>query len=419
MSAANPTPPILRLLDEAGERIEIRRSGTVLGRGVSADVVVPETSLSREHARFEYRAGGWTVIDLGSANGTLVEGWKVAESPLRDGQVLQLGRKVFRVLGAGRLTTEQPVPAVVAPESAPVLPSPAAPAEVPPPPPSPVPEPSPKERAFRLLGVAPDAPRAEVDARFRTLGAELELRRRDAAGGDERRQAEREIAQLEQAYETLVPELAAEYARDFPSLQPIVQLDEPAPAPAPGPAKPARPRPGVPALVQAIVVATIFAVGLGLFFMLKAGRNESDLAALEREPGTAKILADSLEFRRTAALVGSGALEGAPLRLCNAGPDPLLLTWVGAVQAAPDESGRFAWRTFNSQFCEADFAIPLPPGKEVPLSVTNPDNPKCSWDGKAIFWAVELVRPGAEAAPVRMSGVMGKNSGCVSVDARR
>lgn len=414
MSAENPNPPLLRLLDEAGERVEIRRSGTVLGRGVSADVVVPETSLSREHVRFEYRSGSWQVIDLASANGTLVEGWKVTESPLHEGQVLQLGRKVFRVLGAGRLTTEQPVPAVVAPESAPV-------SSIPPPesPPPPAPELSPAERAINLLGVGPDAPRAEIDARYRALAAERELRRRDAAGSDERRQAEREITELDLAYETLVPELAAEYARDYPSLQPIVQLDETdSPSPV-RPTKPAPSRPGVPVLLQSIVVATIFGVGLGLFFLLKAGRNETDLATLEREPGTAKILADSLEFRRTAALVESGALEGAPLRLCNTGSDPLVLTWVGAVQAAPDDGGRFAWRTFNSQFCEADFAIPLPPGREVLPAVKNPGNPKCSWDGTAIFWAIEAVRPGAESTPLRMSGIASRNSPCVGVNAGR
>jgi DNA-binding winged helix-turn-helix (wHTH) protein len=81
----------------------------VLGRDDSADVVLPETTVSRRHARITCGNGGATLEDLGSQNGTWVNEQRVtAPVPLTDGDRIRLGLALvtFR-RGAGALTTER------------------------------------------------------------------------------------------------------------------------------------------------------------------------------------------------------------------------------------------------------------------------------------------------------------------------
>ena len=63
----------------------------VLGRGTHVDVTLVGGAISREHARLERLDGGWSITDLKSSNGTRVEGKKVAEAWVMDGQELKLG----------------------------------------------------------------------------------------------------------------------------------------------------------------------------------------------------------------------------------------------------------------------------------------------------------------------------------------
>ncbi|MCB9635543.1 MAG: GGDEF domain-containing protein [Sandaracinus sp.] len=71
----------------------------VFGRATEADVRLDDTSLSRKHARFFRRDGRWWLEDLGSANGTYLDGVRlIAPEALHDGARVQLGRGcVFRV----------------------------------------------------------------------------------------------------------------------------------------------------------------------------------------------------------------------------------------------------------------------------------------------------------------------------------
>ena len=71
-------------------------SGAVLGRGKTADVVLGDPSVSREHARIELRGDEWTVIDLGSSNGVRVDDQRVSEAALYDGAMLVLGELELR-----------------------------------------------------------------------------------------------------------------------------------------------------------------------------------------------------------------------------------------------------------------------------------------------------------------------------------
>ena len=76
---------------------------SVVGRGADADVVIPEPSVSRKHARLvpEMEAGVWKVVDLGSSNGVHVGGRRVKEARIRDGETFVLGEVEVRLRDEG------------------------------------------------------------------------------------------------------------------------------------------------------------------------------------------------------------------------------------------------------------------------------------------------------------------------------
>jgi pSer/pThr/pTyr-binding forkhead associated (FHA) protein len=77
-----------------GEQIPVPQPVVVIGRGAGCDVVVDDDSVSAEHARLEFDLGAWRITDLGSTNGTAVEGVKLAPNvptPLPYGTTVRLG----------------------------------------------------------------------------------------------------------------------------------------------------------------------------------------------------------------------------------------------------------------------------------------------------------------------------------------
>lgn len=88
------------VLDIAGKRYPIVRSRTVIGRGHDADVTVDDTSISRKHVEVLWDGKRAEVNDLGSTNGSLLNGDKVDKAPLPPDSVIDIGRTriVFRVV---------------------------------------------------------------------------------------------------------------------------------------------------------------------------------------------------------------------------------------------------------------------------------------------------------------------------------
>ena len=77
-----------------GRRIVVGRSGLVLGRSRDCDVVVDDPNVSRRHAEIRHTDEGWTVADMGSTNGTLVDGRRIdGRHPLQGGEQIELGTK--------------------------------------------------------------------------------------------------------------------------------------------------------------------------------------------------------------------------------------------------------------------------------------------------------------------------------------
>jgi len=67
----------------------------VVGRGEKADIQIFEDELSRRHCAFYRREGVVRVRDLKSSNGTSVNGKRVKNAPLRDGDEVGLGDLQF------------------------------------------------------------------------------------------------------------------------------------------------------------------------------------------------------------------------------------------------------------------------------------------------------------------------------------
>jgi anti-anti-sigma factor len=83
-----------------GREQPIPPHGLLIGRRADADLPLNDPEVSRRHAQIESRNGRFIVVDLGSSNGTLLNGERVAgERGLADGDVLKIGAAslTFRV----------------------------------------------------------------------------------------------------------------------------------------------------------------------------------------------------------------------------------------------------------------------------------------------------------------------------------
>jgi pSer/pThr/pTyr-binding forkhead associated (FHA) protein len=69
-----------------------------IGRGLSADLHLDEKSVSRRHAMLVHRPTGPRLLDDRSSNGTFVNGRRIVQADLHNGDVLVLGRVVLRYL---------------------------------------------------------------------------------------------------------------------------------------------------------------------------------------------------------------------------------------------------------------------------------------------------------------------------------
>jgi pSer/pThr/pTyr-binding forkhead associated (FHA) protein len=67
-----------------------------IGRGPGSDVFVPDVDVSRCHADIRWERGAFIITDLGSANGTLVNGERITERGLTPGDEIRVGSTMIR-----------------------------------------------------------------------------------------------------------------------------------------------------------------------------------------------------------------------------------------------------------------------------------------------------------------------------------
>ncbi len=71
--------------------VVLRGDRMVMGRLKSCDLCLGDANASRKHAVLEREGTGWALVDLGSTNGTLINGERVSRVRLRDGDLITIG----------------------------------------------------------------------------------------------------------------------------------------------------------------------------------------------------------------------------------------------------------------------------------------------------------------------------------------
>lgn len=91
----------LTLDDGSNRYYQLTEGATVVGRGQDAQFRLPDTGVSRRHVEITWDGQTATLADLGSTNGTTVNGTPVQSWQLVDGDVVRVGqsRLVFRTQG--------------------------------------------------------------------------------------------------------------------------------------------------------------------------------------------------------------------------------------------------------------------------------------------------------------------------------
>ncbi len=79
----------------AGTKITLGDQPILIGRADDSTLVLTDDFASSRHARLTNRGGSWYVEDLGSTNGTLVNGRRVSRQALVDGDVIRIGHSVL------------------------------------------------------------------------------------------------------------------------------------------------------------------------------------------------------------------------------------------------------------------------------------------------------------------------------------
>ena len=86
---------------DRGTRFELEKPTLSIGRDVRNDICLQDTEISRRHAELRQADGGFTIHDLGSSNGTFVNGTAISTHAMQSGDQLLLGRTLLLYTGGG------------------------------------------------------------------------------------------------------------------------------------------------------------------------------------------------------------------------------------------------------------------------------------------------------------------------------
>lgn len=179
---------VMRAGPAPGKVFDLQAEDLSIGRDISNHIVINDAEVSRRHARLRLQAGSYIIEDLGSTNGTFVNGQRlIGPHALRHGETVQLGGRValdFEAVGFDAEATlvsgsarpaEPPIPETVRvpyseqpaekePSTYPVYEVPAQPQEVPP---------SPGEAPYEVPYAPPEYAPAEEKSKKTWLYAAL------------------------------------------------------------------------------------------------------------------------------------------------------------------------------------------------------------------------------------------------------
>jgi pSer/pThr/pTyr-binding forkhead associated (FHA) protein len=96
---------------KSGQEFPLHQQEVVIGRATDNAISIPDTSVSRKHLKLRKTTGGWVAMDLGSGNGTLLNGELISdETVLGNGDVLALGDTEFTFVDEDNATDRREVP---------------------------------------------------------------------------------------------------------------------------------------------------------------------------------------------------------------------------------------------------------------------------------------------------------------------
>ena len=90
---------------KTGER-ELADGEFTMGRSSTCDIVLDDPRVSRQHARLRVAGNSLFIEDLGSRNGTMIDGERLASADLRGGDVISLGGLSLELVAAQEGATE-------------------------------------------------------------------------------------------------------------------------------------------------------------------------------------------------------------------------------------------------------------------------------------------------------------------------
>lgn len=124
---------IMRSGPTPGAAYTLEGDQMTIGRDSSNEITINDAEVSRRHARLTFQGGKYVLEDLGSTNGTFVNGQRLAgPRVLKAGEVVSFGEQIVLVFEA---STFDPAATVASPRAAAAVPS--VPRPVTPPPPAP------------------------------------------------------------------------------------------------------------------------------------------------------------------------------------------------------------------------------------------------------------------------------------------
>ena len=86
-----------------GHRTVLGDKHVEIGRGSTCELILDADSVSRRHARVERFGGGHKIVDLGSTNGTYLNGTRIHDQILKDGDRLQIGKALLKYIAGGNI----------------------------------------------------------------------------------------------------------------------------------------------------------------------------------------------------------------------------------------------------------------------------------------------------------------------------
>ena len=82
---------LIRIPFQAPQKVVLNRASFTIGRQPDNDIVLPTGYVSGHHGRLEQREGTWNYTDLDSTNGTFVNGERVTQVELKNGDIIRIG----------------------------------------------------------------------------------------------------------------------------------------------------------------------------------------------------------------------------------------------------------------------------------------------------------------------------------------